>query len=215
MEIEGVRTVAPDLPNFGQSDHLESADIDLYADYLCAFIRDMGLATPLPVVGHSLGGAVAISLTLRNPDLVSRLMLVDSAPLEGLKTPEEHYPVIEMYKSNRELLSQALQAVTPTMNDPDFLSRLTETAMQMNPIAFAGNARALERFDYRGKGAEFAGEVLVVAGEKDPLISREMAQSTADSFPRGRLQYLQGVGHSVMVEAPATFIALLREFLQA
>ena len=213
MEIEGVRTVAPDMPNFGASGHIAEADIDVYADYLQGFIREMGLPTPLPVVGHSLGGAVAISLTLRYPDLVSRLMLVDSAPLDGLKTPEEHYPVIEMYKNNEELLTQALQAVTPTMDDPVFLERLAKEAMKMNPIAFAGNARALERFDYRGKGAEFDGPVSVIVGEKDVLITREMAEATANEFPAGSLNVLEGVGHSVMAESPETFVTLLKEFL--
>jgi branched-chain amino acid transport system permease protein len=212
MEIEGLRTVAPDMPNFGASDHLEHADIDLYADYIRDFIKTMGLPAPLPVVGHSLGGAVAISLTIRNPELVSRLMLVDSAPMDGLKTPEEHYPVIEMYKDNYELLYQALQAVTPTMDDPDYLNRLAEQAMKMNPIAFAGNARALDRFDYTGKGAEFDGPVTVVVGDQDVLITQDMAKATADAFPKGTLKVLNGVGHSVMAEAPDTFISLVKEF---
>lgn len=212
MEIKGLRTVAPDMPNFGESDHIESADIDLYADYIREFISAMGLPTPLPVVGHSLGGAVAISLAIRNPHLVSRLMLVDSAPMNGLKTPEEHYPVIEMYKNNYDLLYQALQAVTPTMDDPGFLERLAQQAMNMNPIAFAGNARALERFDYTGKGAEFDGPVLVVLGDKDVLITPEMAKATADAFPKSSLKVLHGVGHSVMVETPDTFTALVKEF---
>jgi branched-chain amino acid transport system permease protein len=142
-------------------------------------------------------------------------MLVDSSPLNGLKTPEEHYPVIEQYKNNYELLYQALQAVTPTMDDSEFLNRLTNEALKMNPIAFTGNARALERFDYSGKGAEYTGPVLVVAGDKDILITPDMAQATADAFPNGKLQILEGVGHSVLAEDPPRFIQLLRDFLRS
>jgi branched-chain amino acid transport system permease protein len=213
MEVEGAHTVAPDLPNFGDSDHIEVADIDVYADYLRDFVRRAELPTPLPVVGHSLGGAVAISLSLRTPELVSHLMLVDSAPLDGLKTPEDRYPIIERYKSDRELLKKGLQAVTPTLDDPAFLEHLTDEAMKMNPIAFTGNARALERFDYRGSAGEFDRPVLVVVGEKDVIITREMAEATAAGFPRAELRVLEGVGHSVMVETPELFIRLLREFL--
>ena len=213
MEVDGLRTVAPDLPNFGDSDRIEIADIDVYADYLRDFVRRMEFPTPLPVVGHSLGGAVAISLSLRNPGIVSRLMLVDSAPLDGLKTPEDRYPIIERYKSDRELLKKGLQAVTPTLDDPAFLEHLTDEAMKMNPIAFTGNARALERFDYRGSAGEFDRPVLVVVGEKDVIITREMAEATAAGFPRAELRVLEGVGHSVMVETPELFIRLLREFL--
>jgi len=211
MEIEELRTLAPDMPNFGESERLSTADIDVYADYMRDFILSLKLSTPIPVVGHSLGGAVAISLALRTPELVSRLILVDSAPMNGLKTPEEHYPVIEQYKTDPNLLHQALQAVTPTMDDPGFLKKLVEQAMKMNPIAFAGNARALERFNYQGKGAQFDKPVLVIVGEKDVIINRDMAKSTADAFPKGELKVLEGVGHSVMVEDPNSFISLVTE----
>jgi branched-chain amino acid transport system permease protein len=214
MEIPGVHTIAPDIPNFGDSDRLDRADIDLYADYIRDFIKKLeGVVPPVAVVGHSLGGAVAIALALRNPELVSKLMLVDSAPLDGLKTPEKHYPVIEQYKQNRELLSQALKAVMPTMDDEEFLQRLSAEGMKMNPIAFTGNARALAHFDYTGRGKEFEKPVFVVAGEQDVLINRDMAQATADAFPNARMKMLAGVGHSVMVEAPQTFRDLVREFL--
>ena len=213
MEIPGLKMIAPDMPNFGDSERLDRADIDLYADYIRDFIHSLAVEVPVAVVGHSLGGAVAISLALRNPELVSRLMLVDSAPLDGLTTPEEHYPIIEQYKQNRELLAQALKAVTPSMDDEPFLQRLSAEGMKMNPIAFTGNARALARFDYTGRGKDFEKPVLVVAGEQDVLINPDMAKSTADAFPNARLKILPKIGHSVMVEAPQTFNELLREFL--
>ncbi len=213
MYIEGARTIAPDMPNFGNSSHIDSADIDVYADYIAGFIRTIDLPTPMPIVGHSLGGAVAISLAIRNPDLVSRLMLIDSAPLDGLKTPEEHYTIIEQYKTDRDLMLQALGAVTPTLEDESFRETLADDAMRMNPDAFTGNARALERFDYTGKAATFLKPVMVVSGKKDPLITEEMAEATASAFPNGSLTMLEAVGHSVMVEAPETFISLIEDFL--
>ncbi len=213
MFVEGARTIAPDMPNFGDSSHIDSADIDVYADYVAEFIRTLDVPVPVPVVGHSLGGAVVISLAIRYPDLVSRLMLVDSAPLDGLKTPEEHYPVIEQYKDNRDLMVQALTAVTPTLEDGSFRESLADDAMRMNPIAFTGNARALERFDYTSKAAAFTKPVMVVTGRKDVLITGEMAEATAHAFPNGSLTMLEAVGHSVMVEAPETFISLVEDFL--
>lgn len=215
MEIQGLHTLAPDMPNFGESAGLSTADIDVYADYMRDFISALGLTTPLPIVGHSLGGAVAISLALRSPGIVSQLILVDSVPMNGLKTPEAHYPIIEQYKTDRNLLRQALQAVAPTMDDPEFLEKLVEQAMKMNPIAFAGNARALERFNYQGKGAQFDKPVQVLVGDKDVIISREMAKATAEAFPKGNLKVLEGVGHSVMVEDPATFISLIKDTIRA
>lgn len=215
MHIEGVQIIVPDMPNFGDSSHIDIADIDVYADYVAEFVRAIGAPVPVPVVGHSLGGAVAMSLAIRNPDLVSRLMLVDSAPPDGLKTPEEHYPIIEQYRTNRNLMLQALTAVTPTLRDERVREALADDAMRMNPVAFAGNARALERFDYTGKAATFEKPVMVVVGRKDVLITEEMAKATASAFPNGSLTTLEGVGHSVMVEAPEMFISLVADFLDA
>ncbi|MFP4209624.1 MAG: alpha/beta fold hydrolase [Alkalispirochaeta sp.] len=211
MNVPGYRTIALDMPNFGDSSRLDTAEIDTYALYVAEFLTALEV-TGAYVVGHSLGGAVAIALAVDYPVLVDRLLLVDSAPVEGLFTPEEYYPVIERYKDDPELLKNALRSVTPTMQDEAFLQRLTETAMQMNPIAFTGNPRALERFDYRGRVGEVRKMVLVVRGELDALITDEMARATADAFPYGELQSLEGVGHSVMVEDPDRFRTLIEEF---
>lgn len=212
MDISGYTTYAPDLPNFGNSGHIDTADIDLYADYLKGWMDALGLENPV-VLGHSLGGAVVISLAIRCPESVKKLILVDSAPLAGLKTPEEHYPIIEQYKTNRDLMKQALGSIAPTLEDAAFLDRLADSAMKMNPIAYTGNARALERFDYRGKGDEYPGPVLVLVGEKDILITEESGKKTAAAFPQGEFRLIEGVGHSVMVEAPETFKKIVEEFL--
>ncbi len=211
MNAPGYRTIALDMPNFGDSGRLDTADIDTYASCVAEFLAALEV-TDAVVIGHSLGGAVAMALAVHAPIRVNRLLLVDSAPVDGLHTPEEYYPVIERYKDDPELLKNALRSVTPTMQDEVFLQRLTETAMQMNPIAFAGNPRALDRFDYRGRVGEVRKTVLVVRGELDALITEDMARATAEAFPHGEFRSLEGVGHSVMVEAPARFRELVEEF---
>lgn len=212
MDLAGYRTVALDLPNFGRSEPLDVADIDAYADALAGFIAALGLSKPV-VVGHSLGGAVVMSLAARSPDLPRAIVLVDGASPAGLKTPEAHYPVIELYKTNRDLVRNGLQAVAPTMQDRRLLDELTDDGMLMAPLAFAGNARALERFDYRGRAGAFKGPVLVVWGRKDIIITEAMARETAAAYAPARLEIVEEVGHSVMVEDPARFKALLGGFL--
>ena len=212
MDLDGCRVLAPELPNFGRSGRLEVADIDVYADYLGAFIDRLGLSMPV-LVGHSLGGAVVMSLLARKPELARALVLVDTAAPGGLRTPEEHYPIIEMYRTNRAFMRKALAAVTPTMTDEALLDQLADDAMLMAPHAYAGNARALERFDFRGRISGFTNPVLVVWGRKDIIITEAMARETAAAYPAGRLQILDDVGHSVMVEDPGRFRNLLLDFI--
>jgi len=213
MDLPGRRVIALDLPNFGRSEPLDVADIDVYADYLAAFIAALKLEKPA-VVGHSLGGTVVMSMAARNPALAGAIVLIDSGSPAGLKTPEEHYPYIEMFRTNRDMMRQALAAVAPTMKDDALLDVLTDDAMRMAPLAFSGNARALERFNYVGKAGAFKGPVLVIWGRKDSIITEAMARDTAAAYEGARLEMLDGVGHSVMVEAPAELRRLLTGFLK-
>ena len=113
------------------------------------------------LVGHSLGGAVAISLAVRNPKLLRGLVLVDSAAPSGLQTPEDRYPMIESMRTSRDVLSAALSAVVPTLKDKAFFEALVDDAALMAPTAWVGNARALSRFDYKGKCGAFTAPTLV------------------------------------------------------
>ncbi len=214
MVIPGFRTVAPDMPNFGHSGHIPEADIDRYADYVAGFIREMGLA-PVPLVAHSLGGAVAHSLVSRNPELVSRLLLVDASAPDGLVTPEEHYEAIELYKTSRDLLRRGLAAVTPGMKDERFLDRLTDEALLMNPMAFAGNARALARINFSNALGSFAGPVLVLLGSRDTIVTRDMSERTVIAYSHAELRVLEGIGHSVMVEDPQGFRQIVQDWAEA
>ncbi|MBL8966147.1 MAG: alpha/beta hydrolase [Spirochaetaceae bacterium] len=212
MDLPGFRTIALDLPNFGGSEPLEGeVDLDRYADALAAFAAALALERPI-LVGHSLGGAVAISAAVRNPGLFRGLVLVDSASPSGLVTPEARHPLIEMMRTNREILAKALATVVPTLKDPAFFETLVAEAARMAAPAWIGNARALGRFDYRGRCGAFRAPVLVLWGRLDPIVTEAMARETAEAFPAARLEILEGVGHSVMAENPVLFKELVAGF---
>jgi branched-chain amino acid transport system permease protein len=213
MEIPGCRIVALDLPNFGRSAPLPAEpDMDTYADFVAGFIRALPLDRPV-LVGHSLGGGVCISLAARFPDLLRGLVLVDSAAPSGLVTPEERYPAIEMMRTNRAILAQALAAVVPTLKDKAFLEVLVDEAARMAAPAWVGNARALGRLDYAGKCGAFTGPVLVLWGRRDIIVTEAMARETAAAFPRARLEILEQVGHSAMAEDPVGFAGIVAGFV--
>jgi branched-chain amino acid transport system permease protein len=214
MDVPGARAIALDMPNFGRSKPLPGEpDIDRYADAVAAFVRARALDRPV-LVGHSLGGGVAISLAARAPTLIRGLVLVDSAAPSGLVTPKERHPLIEMMRTNRAVLTQALRAIVPTLADEAFFASLVDDAAKMAAPAWVGNAEALSRFDYRGRTAAFKGPTLVVWGRKDVIVTEAMARETAAAFPGARLEVIDDVGHSVMVEKPARFIALIADFIR-
>ena len=76
----GLRVYAPALPGFGGTADLPAHERTLsgYGDWVAAFARDMGLGEPVTLVGHSFGGGVAIRVAHDHPELVARLILVNS-----------------------------------------------------------------------------------------------------------------------------------------
>lgn len=211
MEVPGLRTIALDLPNFGRSGRIDSFEMSTYGEYVSAFIEEVA-GGPVVLVGHSLGGAVAMSVACTRPELVDRLMLVNSSPVEGLFTPPERYPFLEALRANEDQYRAALRATAPTLSDDAWFDELFADAYRMNDGAVIGHAETLANADFREQASNYHGPVVVVRGEQDMLITEEMSKRTADAF-NGRLRQLPGVGHSVMAEDPQLFISVLVEFI--
>ena len=212
MKITGWRTVAPDLPNFGDSDSTGVFTMAAYASAVKKFLDELDISSCV-LVGHSLGGVVAMEMAADCPEMIQKLVLVSPGPVEGLVTPQEYYPVIETYKSNRELLQKALSTVVPTLNDPRLLNTLTDTALMMHPAAFTSHPDELAKADYRRRLGHLSFPVLVLRGELDMLITEDMARRTAAHLG-GTYRELSGVGHSPMVERPEEFRLLLKDYIE-
>jgi len=211
MKIEGYRTIAVDMPNFGFSDGIDNCEIDTYCSFMKGFLDEMHI-DKIILVGHSLGGAVALSMAVNYPEIVRSLFLLDSSSIKGLKTPEESYSVIEMYKTDYSLLKTALQAIIPGVSDENRIAELVETAKLMKKEAYIGHALALDHFDLSGVADRMDFPVLFVRGEKDFLITREMAEETI-ALIGGDIIYVDNVGHSLLVEDPSLFKEILVEFI--
>lgn len=204
---------APDLRGFGQTDKPgKGQDIPTYAEDLAGFLRVMGVESAL-VVGHSLGGSIAMRLTLEYPSLVRGLVLVDSGPAEGLITPPQNYPLLEAMKTNRELMRMALIGVAPTAAQDDFFARLVDDAMLAAPVA-ADNARSLEQVIFTPRLGEISVPTLVVWGDKDALVPLDATERTAAGIKNSRLVILDGVGHSAPIEAPERLVEVIVELAQ-
>ena len=214
---EGWRVLALDLPNFGESDALEGGiSIGAYADVLRGFVETLDFSA-FALMGHSLGGGVAQVYAARFPDTLSALILIAAAGPSGLVTPEERYVGLEMLKDNPGLMASALEPTMPT-GKPSYFDGIVEDALNMNPDAFSGNARALERYNVTSALKKVMCPVLVVRGEQDYLVSEEVARETAAAFAGvsggARLELWEHIGHSPQIEDFERFNHLLNDFLK-
>ena len=209
----GWRVLALDLPNFGASDPMPGPiSIGAYARYLQGFVDALGLARPV-LLGHSLGGAVVQVLAARSSRLAAGLVLVASAPPNGIVTPSERYAMLPLLRGNPQLMRQALAATMPTRTPPYF-EALVKDALAMGSAAFTDNARALERYDVSGSLGGVLAPVLAVGGDRDYLIAAAMVRATAAAFAAGSSLLLPNVGHSPQIEAPEVFGRAIETFLK-
>jgi len=204
--------IAVDLPGFGDSDKPErTISIENYAKELEGFINSFK-TEKVNIIAHSLGGAVVMKYAIDNPEKINKILFIDPAPGDGLKTPEEYFPILETYKHNRGLLKKALSGMVVS-GDPDkLLGKLTDDALMMDPRAYTDNARALEDYYYLDSLKKIKSPVLFLVGEHDKLITKKMLEETAQQLENSRIEEIDGVGHAVNVEDPDRFVKILRDF---
>lgn len=199
---------AVDLRGFGRSpDGGETVTVTDHAADLEATAAELGL-DKFVLVGHSLGGAVAMEYAALYPQRLTGLVLVDSAPLGGLKGVD--YGILERSIANGWMVPGLKATMAQPVAD-DYFAQLAEDCLRSIPAVIA-NTRALEAADFTAAAPRFTKPVLVVHGEKDPLVPLAEAEKIAAAYPQAVLVVIPASGHSPQVEQPGDFARRLREF---
>lgn len=232
------RAYAPDLRGCGDSDRSGPHTIPALADDLAAFADTLGLAH-FHLLGHSLGGAVALEFALRQPERAQTLALVAPAPAEGMpmfrntSTPapwltrlfdlkrdtalaqlDTGYRFWRTLGANRHLLRRALQRLTPTLRHDDAFEALVDDAARMSPKAVIGHLRSLDDWNVQAQLSRIKAPTLIVWGERDILVPRPALERMVSRLPRGRLVVWPDTGHAPQLEQPDRFAMLLSSFIR-
>jgi pimeloyl-ACP methyl ester carboxylesterase len=233
------RVTLLDLPNHGHSPWSDRVDYQDMAESVATELEALG--DPVTLVGHSMGGKVAMTLALRRPELLTALVVVDVAPsaypASGGRTDdpdEEASPFADYIAAMRALDLDALatrQDADDALRDavPSRMVRsfLLQSLVREGLGADGGwrwrlNLELLERDlgDLRGfpqppEGAHFDGPVLWIAGANSTYVLPEDRPRMDALFPSTRLVTIKNSGHWVHSEQPEVFIETLRRFLEA
>jgi pimeloyl-ACP methyl ester carboxylesterase len=231
------RVTLLDLPNHGHSPWTERVDYLDMAELVAAELEH--LEEPVTLVGHSMGGKVAMQLALRRPELLRALVVVDVAPVEyplqGGRTDdpdEEASPFAAFIAGMRALdldelatradADAALEAAVPSRMVRSFLlqSLVRDGVGADSGWRWRLNLAVLERDlgELRGfpdppPGATFDGPVLWIAGARSTYVLPDDRPRMDALFPSTRLVKVKGAGHWVHSEQPEIFLTTLRLFL--
>ncbi|WP_219412931.1 alpha/beta fold hydrolase [Pseudonocardia nigra] len=220
---------AVDLPGFGLSRPLASRDYSPagHADALLCFLAGRG--RPVHLVGNSFGGAVAMSVAARRPELVRTLTLVSPAMPDRRPDPRRVsdprlllalLPVVgKRFRAELAAMdprARVEQVVRLCFADPSLVPehRLAEAAAEFaerGKLEWAREAaertgRAMVSSWWRRESlwsvaARVQAPTLVAWGERDRLVAPRLARRTASAL-RARLLMLPDVGHTAQMEAP-------------
>ena len=224
--------IAPDFPGHGAS---APGGGDYSLGGLASSLRDLMLALGherATLIGHSLGGGVAMQFTYQFPEMVERLALVSSGGLGPDVSPllrAAALPGADFFISaTAGVGSQIGTAIGRSIGAIGFRPNadLAEVARGYATLrdpgrrkAFLATLRAVVDMEGQRIAAldrlylADALPLLIVWGENDPIIPVEHARETHAQLPSSRLEIFADTGHVPMLERPGRFIAALQRFL--
>ena len=221
LAAAGRRVLALDLRNHGASPHAASMSYAAMAGDVAETLEAAG-AVPADVLGHSMGGKVAMMLALTRPDLVTRLVVVDIAPVAY---PPAFRPYAEAMLAldlrpglTRREADAALATAVPSAGVRGFLLQNLqlggERPFWRNGLSeIAAALPEIEAAPALPAGARFEGPALALAGEKSDYIRDEHRPLFRALFPAVRFGKVKGAGHWVHAEQPEGFLAAVGAFL--
>jgi pimeloyl-ACP methyl ester carboxylesterase len=212
------RVLAPDLRNHGESEHAAAMDYPAMAEDVAELIARRGVA-PAAVLGHSMGGKVAMALALRHPEMVARLVVADIAPIR-------YPPALRGYVAamralaltpglSRREADAALEAAIPEAGIRAFLLQSLDfggdvPVWKLGLAEIAAAMPVIEDFPVTGR---YEGPTLVLAGERSSYIKPEHHALLRSFFPAARFATVERAGHWVHADNPNAVLALLEPFL--
>jgi len=225
---------APDWPGYGQSDKPEiEYSTEYYVGFLGRLMDVLGLKKA-NLVGISMGGAISLGFSLRSPQRVEKLILVDShglgrevpgrvASFALVRLPLLNKLVWAALGRSRRMVEWSLQSV---FYDPRAVTReLVDEVFQVAKKPGAGQAwRSWQRNEIRWRGLrsnfvdrlhEVAAPTLILHGAEDKYVPVAWARRAHTMIKGSELHVLPQCGHWLTLEKPGEFNRALSEFLLA
>ncbi|WP_040742457.1 alpha/beta fold hydrolase [Nocardia tenerifensis] len=223
LAAAGLRPVAVDFPGFGRSGGEltpETATVPALAEWVRRFAAALGIAAPIAVAGHDIGGAVAQHLLADAEREVSRLALVNSVAYDSWPAP--HVARLREPVTADDFLAARRRAVTRDLADAaterritDYLSPWTDPRPRRSWLAMVRAADSRYTLDLLPALRRSTTPKLLVWGEDDAFEKVEYAERFAAEIPRTTLHRIPRAAHIPTENAPDRVADALADFFTA
>jgi pimeloyl-ACP methyl ester carboxylesterase len=229
----GYRVVAPDMRGYnlsGKPRGISSYGARILVEDVAHLIRACG-EERAHIVGHDWGGGIAWAFAMTHPAMTTRLAVLNSPHperlLAALKSPSQLLKSWYMFFFQLPWLPEAVAArdgyarwLSTLRDEPLVKDAFTpaDLAVYAESYAQPGAAtamldyyRAMFRLSLAPKLTRVETDTLVIWGEQDPHLRRDLARPSPDRVPNARVEYLSDASHWVLHERPEKVNALLIE----
>ena len=206
-----------DLPGHGQSENLPAiTTVGDYAAWLAKALTTIGVEQAT-VVGHSMGGCIAVQFAVDFPERVSSLILLGMNPTmpvndflltNSLENPMAASRFIAVYGLDQR------QLIGGAPNPGNWLAgQMIALNQACAPEVYHRDFSACNNWDGSDLVKKITVKTLVISGARDRMTPARKAGEMAGDLPQGQFLSIPGAGHGVMSEAPRQTLAAMRKFL--
>jgi 3-oxoadipate enol-lactonase len=209
--------IVPDFRGHGASDRAGEYTVQRFAADTWQLLDHLGIRTPV-LVGHSMGGAVAMQMALDRPGRVAKLVLANTLPSFLIDTPGKRATLwlrlLLMGLLGPRLMAQVMtRRLYPHPGQAKLRAKVAQRNARNDRHVYLATIRALTRWSVRDRVGELTMPVLVLASEHDYFEGAEVTRFMT-ALPNAQLREVRGGRHGLPLERPGLFNRALLEFLQ-
>jgi 3-oxoadipate enol-lactonase len=214
----GFRVLAPDLRGFGRSSRMQPCrSIQQMASDVFHLLNTLRIKK-VHAVGISMGGAVALQMAADRPELIDRLVLVNT--FSKLRPPTLsgwfYFAFRFLLVHTLGLPTQARKVarrVFPRPEQETLRQAFYDQVVQADPRCYRAAMRALARFNIHQRLGKISSPTLVISGDKDTTVPHSLQRAMTEAIPSACQIIIPDGGHGVSVDKPEAFNRSLLNFL--
>lgn len=208
-----------DLPNHGQSSTLDPVSFPAMAEAINKWLEENQLDS-IFLLGHSLGGKVAMQMTSDYPGKIAKLIVADIAPVDYQPSHTEIFKGLQEINrqkpASRKAADELLAQYESNMGVRQFLLKNLKRTEQGHVIdlgieqLLAGYETILRKPDLKDG---LTTPTLFIKGEHSDYILPKYQEASLQHFPNASVKVIPETGHWLHAEKPTTFASLVKRFL--
>lgn len=214
LDTEKYHAYALDLRACGESEQIATGHtLAQYADDLQAFVEALNL-NQFTLVGHSMGGGIAMQYALKYQDRLKALVLVDPLAPGGTTLTPEVTEWTNAQQGQPEGIRMLVAGAFATLPEETYFNQLVTDGLKWGKPIYLGTMLDMGRFNITDQLVEIKVPTLLTWGDKDIVIPFKGIVDVFTHIAGCSLEVWHGVGHSGPIEIPERFSGLLQRFVQ-